>query len=469
MTTSMTQSRLATAVLLVSVVQFASMGSVYGQGASIQAFTSRPFVTGFTPVIGRNGGVGGVSVDADGVVSRTDLAEANEMRDDWLRAHRPIAQELADPTPLRMISLARLDAALSEIIRNNKQPTEEMFYLAGLQRVQYVFAIPDRHDVVIAGPAAGWSVDDAGEIVSDPGGSAVLRLDDLIDSLRTAHDSRETGITCSIEPTDEGLKRFARLKSRRLQFNRSTVRAMEQAMGNQQVIIQGINPGSHFSRVMVAADYMMKRLAMGFESSPVDQMPSYLDMLKRNSGATQVTSPRWWMTTNYQPLLRSPDRLAWQIKGQGVKTLTEDSVLSARGERKVLEKPNRLAEQWADTMTENYDDLSSELPIFGQMRNCMDMAVLAALIANEGLFTVTDCDLNVLLDESRMRTPEFLVPTAVPSAASLVRGGRGWIVSVSGGVEIDAWSVVEDMQVDQGLADVYTKSTQVDSDSRWWW
>ena len=46
---------------------------------------------------------------------------------------------------------------------------------------------------------------------------------------------------------------------------------------------------------------------------------------------------------------------------------------------------NPLAQQWADNMTANYDDLSLKDTIFGQLRNCMDLAILAALIFKENL------------------------------------------------------------------------------------
>ena len=43
--------------------------------------------------------------------------------------------------------------------------TDEMRYLAGLQRVRYVFYYPDSKDIVLAGPAEGWVPDLAGRIV----------------------------------------------------------------------------------------------------------------------------------------------------------------------------------------------------------------------------------------------------------------------------------------------------------------
>ncbi len=427
-------------------------GNVYGQ-AAIQSFSSRPFVTGITPVIGSNGAVGGVTVDAAGVVARAQTEAAGNLRDIRQQA---IEKDVPDQLPLRMVSLASLDRAVAKRIERNEQPTEEMYFLAGLQRVQYVFVVPERNDVVIAGPAGAV-------------GLGAIRLDDLIDGLRYARRDDATAITCSIEPTEEGLKRYARLKSQRLAFSKRVVSAMERAMGSQQIILGGIAADSHFARVLVAADYVMKRLAMGFEPSPVDGMPNYLQLLKKNPGPAQVTSPRWWMAVNYEPLLRSSDRLAWQIRGQGVKTLTEDSILNDRGERTNVADPNHLAEQWAAMMTTKYNQLAAEVPVFTQLRDCIDLAVLGALIANEGMLTVADCKLSVLLDESRLQGPRFPIPKSLPSQATMVKGHHGWIISVSGGVEIDPWSVVQRVETAPELTMLHSKLTGSQVADRWWW
>ena len=442
---------------------------LFGQAFSIQNFTSRPFVTGVTPVIGPNGGVGGVAVDAKGVISRITPANEKNLRALWLRAHQPIAGDLTQKSSMRMVSLAGLDRELAKLIDQKKQPTEAMYYLAGLQRVRYVFVVPERNDVVLAGPAAGWQANESGDVVSTDSGLPVLQLQDLIDALRTEQSVRQTGITCSIEPTEEGLKRYAQLKSRRLTFNRATVTAMEKAIGPQQILLSGIARDSRFARIMVAADYRMKRLAMGFERSPVKGLPNYLDMLRRNPGTARISSPRWWMTTDYQPLAHSADRLAWRIEGAGVKTLTEDSLLNAHGQRVQPADPNALAQRWADTMTEKYPQLSLAAPIFGQLRNCIDLSVVAALIANEGMLTVADCRLNVLLDETKLKTPPHAVPESVPSQASMVKGQNGWIVSVSGGVEIDAFGVVENVEPDAKIGETYKEAISHAPPDRWWW
>ena len=38
----------------------------------------------------------------------------------------------------------------------NQPLPDEVKYLAGLQRVQYVFVDPETKDVILAGPAEGW-------------------------------------------------------------------------------------------------------------------------------------------------------------------------------------------------------------------------------------------------------------------------------------------------------------------------
>ena len=69
--------------------------------------------------------------------------------------------------------------------RNQPLPLD-MRFLAGLQRVRYVFAYPDAKDIVLAGEAEGWLVNDAGEVVGQTSGQPVVQLDDLMIALRTA-------------------------------------------------------------------------------------------------------------------------------------------------------------------------------------------------------------------------------------------------------------------------------------------
>ena len=43
--------------------------------------------------------------------------------------------------------------------------------------------------------------------------------------------------------------------------------------------------------------------------------------------------PRWWLATNYEPMLTDAEGLAWELRGPGVKAMTEEDFLTANGDR----------------------------------------------------------------------------------------------------------------------------------------
>ena len=148
--------------------------------------------------------------------------------------------------------------------------------------------------------------------------------------------------------------------------------------------------------------------------------------------------------------------------------MTEPRFLDAHGRRTPADRPNPVAERWAVSMTENFPQLIARYPVFGQLRNCVDMSVVAALISQRDLLNSADCPLPFLMDDSRLRGASLEVPKSVDSQASFVRARRGWIVSVSGGVELDPRSVIEDFQQHDALEQVQERAELRRAD-HWWW
>ena len=66
---------------------------------------------------------------------------------------------------MRAVSLKHLEAALAKAHAEGKPLPPEVVYLAGLQRVRYVFVYPEQNDIVLAGPAEGWKMDALGNVV----------------------------------------------------------------------------------------------------------------------------------------------------------------------------------------------------------------------------------------------------------------------------------------------------------------
>src|SRR5437763_7836034 len=151
--------------------------------------------------------VGGVFVDASGMVTPLEKSAKIPLRDALRKAHSAAPTELNESVQMRMVSLRRLE----EDVKAAGQSTAEMLpddlrFLAGMQRIQYVLDYPEERDVVLAGPGEGWKVDDEGSIVGVTTGRPVLRLEDLIVAFRTVDSARQGGISCSIDPTPEGQK-----------------------------------------------------------------------------------------------------------------------------------------------------------------------------------------------------------------------------------------------------------------------
>ena len=116
--------------------------------------------------------VGGVLVDSDGVVrSVTKDDRAGLLRELREQIIQP-SGKIAAATQMRMISLAKLQPEIKKALSSGENVSDEIRFLAGLQRVEFVFVYPERQDIVLAGPAEGWKVRDDGSVV----GTRIARL-----------------------------------------------------------------------------------------------------------------------------------------------------------------------------------------------------------------------------------------------------------------------------------------------------
>jgi hypothetical protein len=437
---------------------------------SVSSTEWRPFVVGAVAVVG-NGAVGGVAIDAKGTIELAEQRDVVALRDARRTALSGLAGDITKSSKLRKVSLRRLDAHLAEQARRQQPLPSDLLYLAGLQRVEYVFAYPESNDVVLAGPAEGWAVDDAGNVVGENSGAAVLQLVDLIAALRTT-DKILAGelISCSIEPTPAGLRRYAQvMRGARVSPSAQLLRQMEQAVGPQTITLTGVSPESHLAQVLVAADWQMKRLGMGLAPSPVNGLASYLDLLKEAPGRNPRTVlPRWWIAYGEEPVERDSEGLGWRISRPGVRVLTAAGRIGPAGRIDTQVESDPLAKQWADSMTAHYDQLAIAAPVFGQLRGCMDLALVAAILASSDLLAHVRLELPMLLDDKRLQLAAYRVPKSVESQASAVEKGQTWVVSVSGGVELDVPRVVNAAEVQAEVREARMHAAPNDGKS-WWW
>jgi hypothetical protein len=414
--------------------------------------------------------VGGVSIDAAGMVSPPEKSARIPLRDALRKQHPAPAGDLNQAVGMRMVSLKRLEEAVQAAKRTtDEQVPDDVRFLAGLTRIQYVFVYPEEQDIVLAGPGEGWKVNEEGNIVGATTGRPVMLLEDLLIAFRSVEQARQGAISCSIDPTAEGRQRLEALSANRRGGGAPPLAQMKKALGPQEVTVSGVPADSHFARVLVSSDFHMKRIGMNLEPSSVKGLPSYIEMLKHDNSPLESATPRWWMACDYEPLGRSEDGLAFELRGRGVKCMAEDEVVDAQGRVSGTGSASSSAQKWADLMTEHYAELAAKEASFGELRNLMDLCVVAALVAKEQLQEKSNCYIPTIMSPgSSLAHVPFHSPKSIETLCSSVKRGNTMIV-ISGGVQISSWEVADKVETRPAVAQVRQRAKPTGSAARAWW
>ena len=418
--------------------------------------------------------VGGVRIDVSGVISAGNQAIDAKLRRVLEESLKQGSGDLATASELRMISLKGLEAVVNQS-RDSGQPLpQEVQLMAGLQRIEYVILSPENNDIILAGPGEGFKLDSRGNVVGSQSGTPVIQLEDFLVAMRSVDAARTgQGVSVSIDPTEQGVRQlqqfYKNMSANNVSFNPGMQPEVEKAMGPNTITLTGVPADSRFSQVLVAADYKMKRLSMGLEPAPIAGLPSFMEIAAAKN-AKLHSSPRFWMECNYQPVAKTADGSVWQIRGSGVRTLTEESHFDGSGKRTTGGgKQNRFAVQWAELMTEKFEALAAAEPAFRELRNVMDLSVVAAIIRKENLAARVGLETPAILGVTDViATPTWSVPKSVPTECSFVKVSDSWLVSASGGIQLDSWGVVEKTETVAQLESLATKATSNSGDS-WWW
>jgi hypothetical protein len=428
----------------------------------------------------------GVYVDPQGILRPLLSDESGTALASLHDASAPKAgqENVRRASPLRMISLPRLEKEIQLRLAAGRKPTEEMLVLAGLQRIQYVFVYPHTGDLVVAGPAGNWKTGNEDLIVSTDTGRPVVRLDDLVVLLRYMTSSRDMIFRCLITPRKEGLARVKAWQENSAKHpiqgtpagRRAWLEQLRAQLGLQDIEVTGLDPRTRAARIIVEADYRMKLVAMGLESG-VPGVESYLASIKLRPGqpAPAMTVLRWWFTLNYDAVRASRDRTAYEIRGQGVKVESENERLTAEGGRIHTGESDELTSKFAHSFTENFDALCEKYPIYGELRNVCDVALVASLIREEDLAGKVGWHMTCFGKPEFYQVELGAVPKTVQSVANYrVVNQKTIIAGVSGGVRVDPHRLVtqQAVQVDGGQQLSGQRkavvSRPVASDA-WWW
>jgi hypothetical protein len=385
-------------------------------------------------------------------------------------------------SPLRMVSLTRLEKQVQLLLAAGRQPSEEMQVLAGLQRIEYVFVYPESGDLVLAGPAGDWTLGAENTLVGVESGRPVVRLDDLVVVMRLMMSGPQAAFGCLIKPRQEALARVQTFVSESNQHaiaperRNQWLEQLRQQVGKQDIEVYGLDPRTRAARVMVEADYRMKLVGMGLEKG-VPGVQSYLASITLAPGDAPPPMGvlRWWFTLNYDAVSAAQDRRAFALRGQGVKVESENEHLTATGARVHTGESEELNRKFARSFTAHFDALCQKYPIYAELRNLFDLALACALVREEGLADKVGWHLKCFGDPAAYAVEMGDAPTEVDTVVNCrVVHGSVILAQVSGGVKAAPAALVRRQAIetsrDGSLSQQRSAAvTKRPSGDNWWW
>ena len=430
---------------------------------------------------------GGVYVDTAGELKRLVLDSDSRALTRIRRTALAMSgnRNVRKSSSLRKISLTRLEKQVQLLRAMGYSPDDAMRNMAGLQKIQYVFIYPESGDIVIAGPAGPWHESIEGRALGVESGRPVVQLDDFVTVLRNAY-AEHGRFGCSIEPRKENL---AKIQAFLADPSKNTLRkgraawlaGLRDSLGKQDIVVNGIDPRSRAARVLVEADYRMKLVGMGLEDGTLG-VTSYLNSVK--VGADGEVPPmdvlRWWFTLNYDAVNASERHDAFELRGQGAKVLSENELLTDIGERVHTGKSDELNHEFAHSFTKHFDELSAKYPIYADLRNIFDLALVAGLIRSEDLPGQVGWHMTYFGDHPESNDPQFEIElgTAPREVETVINhrlvGKKHVIAGVSGGVHVDTQLVVNPDKLQTGdhqrMQDERVQSLPRHlPQNAWWW
>lgn len=392
---------------------------------------------------------GGVYVEPSGLLKKMTIDGSRTLAAVHKKASVSAGvTDVRDKSALRKVSLVRLEQQIHALRALGRGPDEAMTTLAGLQSIKYVLVYPDSGDIVLAGPAGDWKLNDEERLVSVDTGRPVVLLDDFVVVLRNAYSPAGT-FGCSINPTTDHLaktKAFLEASAKTplkpgAAARDKWLRELRDTLGQQDIVVYGIDPRTRAARILVEADYRMKLVGMGLEDGVLG-VTSYLNSIKvgKDGGVPPMDVLRWWFTMNYDAVSATEAHNAFEFKGQGVRVLSENELLTARGERVHTGKSDDLNSEFAHSFTKHFAELSAKYPIYAELKNIFDLALVAALLKSQDLPNQVGWQMGYFNPGPKSESPAYEVelgyaPDKVETVINhRIVNGKQIVAGISGGV-----------------------------------
>ncbi len=423
---------------------------------------------------------GGIFVDAEGLVRDSTLQAAGGSLDDIAAMLGSAAADARgddwrQPSPMRCVSLRRLAQEWIRLQTVGLPPSESLYNVGGLSRIEYVMIDPAQPDIVLAGPVGGVETSN-GWPRDRQTGAATLQLPVVMAVVRSVFDRQAFG--CTIDPTNEGIARSMQVAAQ-IQQDKIPIGdaadALQTALGRQTVSVFGTAGDGPLGWMLVEADRHMKQLVLGQQPMPRG-VPNYLDVVTQmiGQGPPDGQLLRLWFTANPISIRAAADRRTFQLVGRPIQLASEDQRPDQHGNRHVAAVDAR-SRQFTAAFNQHFDAIAMKYPIYSALENMYAIAGIAELVRQNMDAGAVQQVLGPLAQDSTSTIATLPTPRVVDSIAVMHtvkhRGKRHHILVASGGVLVDSTQALT------GKVETYDSlASSRPSDrfrpaslDRWWW
>lgn len=288
--------------------------------------------------------------------------------------------------PTRAVSLSAISAAM-----RSGQMTAQAASLCGITRVAGYVVDEKSRDVVLVGKV-------------DPSLPA-LHLDDFVVALRSTWMvySRVSGRTryysdpgCSIDPDPRVLAQLRDVRFQDVDYSKpddyKAAADRWRAVGSQpqKVRVVGVPFDSRFAKVMVDADYYMKRLVNGSVSLGINGFESLSDKYMNTRRARIRSGAADDGRTSINRFWFSPGDVTYEdreglvaLTSCPVRLLTEEEFLNAQGSVSGMGRPDAQAGAFAQSFTQHYGEIATLRPIYRELQGLFAFVGIARLMKDD--------------------------------------------------------------------------------------
>lgn len=307
------------------------------------------------------------------------------------------------------VSLGVLQAKLKECARRG-ECAENLLHLCGMTKIHGYVVDRGNRDLVLVGE----------KDTSLPS----LHVDDFAVALRNVWQGAEPP-GCSIDPDPQVMNELRRLadddsaKPDSPQFKAVLRKWKEECSRPQNTRVIGVGFETRFAKVMVEADYSMKRLVNGSVNLGIDGFSSLAEMtmrlvredLKRDKTLSipPFVFNRFWFASGKSSFIRGSGS-AW-IRESRVILLTEQEFLTKAGKVVGSGRPNPLAKRFATAFSSAYSAIAAKRPIFAQLEALYRFVALVKILHRNQASHESGMSLDYLMTDFpivRTRVPRTL-------------------------------------------------------------